>query len=136
MSGAAISLAAALSARLDETNRNRAQRAEVLAARLSAETRMTPLVAEAGSIGVYPRLGVLAPTADQREKALASLAGLGATRMYPASLDQLPALRPHLIGERHCPAAQEFCARLFTLPTHAGLHDRQIDAVVQTLGAL
>jgi dTDP-4-amino-4,6-dideoxygalactose transaminase len=136
MPGAAVVLAAALLPELDAFNRSRAQRTKALAARLNADTNFTPLLTAPGDIGIYPRLGVLAPTPAKRDAALAALRWLGATRMYPTPLQAVPALRPHLVGETDCPGAQNFCARLITLPTHAGMRARCVDELVRTLRAL
>ena len=92
-------------------------------------TRFTPLVAAAGT-AAYPRLGVIAPSADARD---AALAPLGATRLYPSSLDRLEKLEPHRVGAAPCPGAHEFASRLLTLPTHAGLRARHVDEIVRTL---
>lgn len=134
--GASLCLAAGLLGGLDRANASRAARARQLAQRLSAQTRFGPLLAPENGTGVYPRLAVLAPSAPLREAALAALWQLGASPMYPSTLDAIPALRPHLVGEVDCPVARDFCARLLTLPTHAGLTDARLEEVVQALGAL
>lgn len=131
--GAAVALAAALLPELDAANQSRSRRAEAIGARLSVETNFVPLLARPDDTGVYPRLGVLAPTPLQCRAALAALEPLGATRMYPTPLSEIPALLPHLVGDVHCPGAQDFCARLLTLPTHAALRGRRLDEVVRIL---
>lgn len=133
ISGSALVLAAALLPELDALNRSRAQRAEGLAARLESETDFIPIVATNGNLGIYPRLGVVAPSRAKRDAALASLTSFGATAMYPSPLDEIAALRPHLVGRTDCPGARLFCARLLTLPTHAGLTQRRVDELVQCL---
>jgi perosamine synthetase len=133
MPGSAIALAAAQLPELDEVNRSRARRAEALAARLIADTDFAPLLAAPGDTGIYPRLGVIAPSPARRDAALAALTSFGATAMYPTSLEKIAALHPHIVGETHCPGAQDFCARLLTLPTHAGLTRPRVDALIRHL---
>ena len=133
MPGAAVALAAALMPELDGANGARAQRARMLAARLMKDTGFVPLVAGAGDIGVHPRLGILAPTRARRDAALSALIPFGATRMYPTPLGEIPELRPHLVGETRCPGAEDFCGRVLTLPTHAGMRERRLDQVLEIL---
>jgi len=79
---------------------------------------------------------VLAPDARTRDAALRALGWLGVTGMYPDPLDRIPALVPHLAAGADCPGAREFCARLITVPTHAGLRGRRLDALVAELRRL
>ena len=133
MSGAAVALAAAILPELDACNASRADRAKALAARMTRETDFTPLLAGANEIGIYPRIGVLAPTSAKRDEALEALRWLGATRMYPAPLDSIPGLEPYLVGDTQCQGAYEFSARLLTLPTHTGMSEKRIDTLIQYL---
>ncbi len=130
--GASLCLAAALLPRLEAEARSRRVAAERLAQALRESTRFTPLVA-AGRSAVYPRLGVVAPHPGARDAALAALAPLGATRLYPSPLDDIERLQPHRVGGADCPGAHAFAARLLTLPTQAGLRRRHVDEVVRTL---
>jgi dTDP-4-amino-4,6-dideoxygalactose transaminase len=131
--GGAACLAAAQLPGLAEQARARVERALRLAEQLQRSTRFQPLLAQAGAFAVYPRLGVLAPAASARNRALAALRDEGATAFYPASLADLPALAPHLVEPADCPGARLFAARLLTLPTHAGLAGRRLAHVLRTL---
>jgi dTDP-4-amino-4,6-dideoxygalactose transaminase len=133
--GSALCLAAAALARFDEDTRARVERATALAGRIEAETSFAPIRPDAGSTGVFPRLALLAPSPPARDAALAALRDLGATTLYPASLDALPALRPQLAGAPSCPGARALCARLLTLPTHAGLRGARRRRVLEALAA-
>lgn len=133
MPGAAVTLAAALLSEFEATNRSRAQRALALAGRIMKDTDFVPLLARESDVGVYPRLGVLAPTRARRDAALVELVPFGATRMYPTPLGEIPDLRPHLVGETRCSGAEDFCGRVLTLPTHAGLRGRRLDGVLGIL---
>ncbi len=136
LSGEALALAAALLPTLDLANADRAARATALAQAIAADTRFEPLVARPDEVAIHPRLGVLAPSHEARDRALARLAHLGATAMYPATLDRVEALAPDLVSGPSYPGARDFCARLLTLPTHAGLTPRRRASVVSTLADL
>lgn len=135
MDGAALGLAAALAPELDRLNEARRATALQLADRIRQATAFTPLVEAPGTLGVYPRLGLLAPSGARRDQALAGLVQFGATAMYPSPMDAIRALVPHRADHEDCPGAQAFCDRLLTLPTHPGPGDRRLDAVVERLAA-
>jgi dTDP-4-amino-4,6-dideoxygalactose transaminase len=132
----ALCLAAALVNSVDSTNLARSDIAERVAREISARTAFEPLVAQAGSMAVYPRLGVLAPDRGRRDAALGRLRSLGVTAMYPTAINRIGALRPHLVGEVSAPGADEFCRRLLTLPVHRGLGGHRRDKVVRILQEL
>jgi len=131
--GASLCLAAAVLPEFEPANRARARRAVALAARITAETDFSPLVATEQDEGVYPRLGILAPSAAAREEALRALMPIGATRMYPTALDAIDALRPNLADESKTPVAREFAARLLTLPTSPALSGERLKFALHAL---
>jgi dTDP-4-amino-4,6-dideoxygalactose transaminase len=118
--GAALVLTASALAGLDGAGSTRARRAQEIGRRIAAETPFEPLLESESNHGVYPRLAVLAPDVAAREGAMGQLdaLGAGASRFYPASLDQVEPLQPHLAEPANCPRARELAARVFTLPTH------------------
>jgi dTDP-4-amino-4,6-dideoxygalactose transaminase len=130
--GASLCLASARLGSLERCRLQRSARAESLAAQLRERTRFEPLTAEPGR-GAYPRLGVVAPSGAARDAALGSLAHLGATRLYPAPLDGIPALESQGSGAPDLPGARTFAERLLTLPVHAGLRARTVDALTRAL---
>jgi dTDP-4-amino-4,6-dideoxygalactose transaminase len=134
--GASVALAAALLAELDEMNLSRARTAAAISERLMDETGFRPVVASDDRVAIHPRLAVLAPRAETRDTALSSLGWLGVTAMYPNTLDRVADLLPQLAGEVACPGAHEFCSRLLTVPTHAGLRGRRLDELVAQLKRL
>jgi len=134
--GASLCLAAAVLPEFETEKRHRARRAISLAACISAETEFSPLIASEGDEAVYPRLGVLAPTAAKRDEALRALTPVGATKMYPSALDAIDALRPHLADDPNTPVAREFAARLLTLPTGTALVGKRLDFALRTLRRL
>ncbi len=131
--GAAVCLAAAVLPEFEAANRARARRAAALAERISLETDFSPLLAADGDIAVYPRLGVLAPSAAARNDALHALAPVGATRMYPGPLERVKALQPHRVGKTETPGAQQFSDRLLTLSTEKTLAGERLEFTLRTL---
>ncbi|HEX5065489.1 MAG TPA: DegT/DnrJ/EryC1/StrS family aminotransferase [Myxococcota bacterium] len=131
--GASLCLAAVAERGLDARARERARRADALAADVAAAGAFQPIVAARADVGVYPRLALVAPSADARDAALAALRELGASGMYPSSLDAIAALRPHLAGEPRCPTARELAARLLTLPTHRELRGSERARLLEVL---
>jgi hypothetical protein len=134
--GASLCLAAAVFPEFETANRERARRAVALAERITAETDFSPLVAAEQDQPVYPRLGILAPSAAARDGALRVLTPIGATKMYPSALDAIDALRPCLADEPKIPIAREFAARLLTLPTSAALSGERVEFALRTLRRL
>jgi dTDP-4-amino-4,6-dideoxygalactose transaminase len=133
--GASMVLAAALLPRLTAEGRARAEQAEVLAGRIVAETSFEPLLATPISAGVYPRLALRAPTGTARDTARRNLDafGVGASAMYPSTLEFVDGLRPFLVGAEPCHGAIDLAARILTLPTHGKLNG---DLLKRTLAVL
>lgn len=133
MPGSAVALAAALASELDRLNAARREVAHALAGRIRSGTEYRPLLERPGDCGVFPRLGLLAPSRERRDRALAALVALGATAMYPTPMDAIRELAPHRIEDRACPGAKHFCERLLTLPTHADLGPARAEAILEVL---
>ena len=57
---------------------------------------------------------------DQRDRIYRELreAGMGPSRMYPSSLPDIPGLKALLTGQGRFPMAEDFAARILTLPIH------------------
>ena len=59
------------------------------------------------------------PAGATRSSPTLTAAGIGATTSYPASLADVPELRPSLAGDgAACPGARTVASRILTLPTH------------------
>ncbi len=75
----------------------------------------------AGSTPAWLRLPLLVGVPGWRERLVAELtaAGIGATTSYPASLADVPELRPSIAGDITAfPGARTVASRILTLPTH------------------
>ena len=64
-----------------------------------------------------------------------SEAGLGVSIMYPAILPTISGLETLLAGQGPFPAAEQFAARLLTLPTHAGVRRDDFEAMAVIMGS-
>ena len=121
---------------LDAHARLRARRAEALAAEIAAASafrRSGPMRPAPASTRGSPSWR---PLPAARDQALAALRDLGASGMYPSSLADVSALRPHLAAEPACETARALAARLLTLPTHrelAGARRARLLEVVRRL---
>lgn len=131
--GASLCLAAAMLPDFPDANRERSRATLALARRVTEETDFAPLLAASNTEAVYPRLALRAPHRPARDRALRALARLGATRMYPSSLDDLSALVPHLASKPCVPGAREFAARLLTLPAGSALRGERLEVVLRAL---
>jgi perosamine synthetase len=123
---------------LEHAEDDAARRVEVahaLAAEIGACSAWTPLIALSPARGVHPRLGVLAPDSRTRDAALRSLdrIGAGASLLYPKSLDAVPGLAEHRIGDPDCRGARSIAERILTLPTHGRLRGARRDDALAIL---
>ena len=94
-----------------------------------------PRLAE-GNHPNYVRLPVLAADRATRDRAVAALVaqGIGATAFYPGGLCDIPGIEKHLAPDAgHCKGAEEIAERLFTLPTHAYVEDRDLKSMAAIL---
>ena len=65
-----------------------------------------------------------------------SESGLGVSIMYPGILPIIPGLDTVLAGQGPFPAAEQFAARLLTLPAHAGVRRGDIQTVAAIMRSL
>src|SRR5262249_55112220 len=128
--GASLCLAAAAVEELERQGAARAARALSLGEAIAARSAFSPLRPDPDCSAVAPRLALLAPSAAARDAARARLRDLGASAMYPRSLDCVAPLEPHLAEAGACPAARELAARLLTLPTHRELGGAERERVL------
>lgn len=137
IAGDALLLCAHALARFEARRACRVAIAHSLAKDLTQRTRFEPLLAATGARASYPRLAVLAPDRAARDAALGALAGLGVARLYPAPLDAIPALKPHLVDPGGAfPGARAVSDRLLTLPTHGGLAGEPWRAALDVLARI
>jgi dTDP-4-amino-4,6-dideoxygalactose transaminase len=78
------------------------------------------------------RLPVYAPSHHSRDRAIDILPRLGvsAGALYPGTLQDIPALRPHIVGAAmEFPGAREIADRLLTLPVYPTLTEPDIERI-------
>lgn len=87
------------------------------------------------SVAVYPRLPLLAPSADQRHRALVALnhAGIGATGSYPLALPDVPEIQSHLANAGETPQARRVANTILTLPTHSYVSMLDVQRMLELL---
>lgn len=114
-------------ARLERSNRTRAEGAAFFAERLG-------LALPAGEPLPLLRLPLLLESREARARllALSREKGMGLSGMYPAPIHGIEEIRSVFRGERF-PSAEAICERLVTLPTHPLLARRDKEAICALL---
>jgi dTDP-4-amino-4,6-dideoxygalactose transaminase len=77
----------------------------------------------------YPRLPVIAASPWQRTRTISALrrVGIGASIFYPTAISEIPGINRYLaLPASCCPNAEWLAARLFTLPTHSLVTERDV----------
>ncbi len=131
-------LARTMADRLDTFAAIRRQHAAQILAGLHGVQGVRPVRLLAGSTPAYLRLPLLAESAAARDRDLAALrsAGIGASASYPASMADVPALRPHLAaGSDAAEGARHVARHILTLPTHPLVRAADISRMLTTLAA-
>jgi len=105
---------------LDNENDIRIENALFYRNSLLSNDRLVVPTAASGVRSVYLRFPILFESKEDRERVLLLLTKgrLGASRSYPAPLDQIPGFRKSLIGDCEIPNARWVADRILTLPTH------------------
>lgn len=78
---------------------------------------------------------VLAPSLQAREFALNRLErlGLGATRLYPRPVNEIPGTTDHVVAHGSLDCAGDFADRILTLPIHSHVDEADIERSVTVL---
>jgi perosamine synthetase len=107
--------------KLSELNQKRRENANQLIDGLKGcDGLILPQISPHGE-PAFLRLPILVKDLSVRDKIYKGLlkAGIGVSKMYPSSLDQIPSLGPYLVGETNrFPKAQFVASHILTLPTH------------------
>ena len=121
-SGPLTALASVMVPRLEWFTRARVENAAALLDGLRGVSGVRTIAPRPGSTPVYLRLPILLDDPQGRQRTMDALraAGIGATGSYPASLADVPALRPHLAdGPVRASGGRTVARQIVTLPTHA-----------------
>jgi dTDP-4-amino-4,6-dideoxygalactose transaminase len=118
-----------------QLNAQRSQKAEQMA-ELLAGSAFSVLRAASDSKPTFVRIPVLARNKSVRDAAVRMLRshGLGATAFYPSAICDIPALSPHIsCPSFHCPSAEDSAGRLFTIPSHEYVTERDLEEMADLL---
>ncbi len=113
---------------------------ERLSGMLAAESHNTALVDLPAACGlpteeIMLRYPLLLPDANSKQQCYTSFsaAGLGASRLYPAVLPDIPGVAKHIENITTYPHAADFCARLLTLPVHSHVSIRDANNMLDLI---
>ena len=118
--------------RLEQTAQQRAALAVRFAARIKAPWAVPALDSmKAGPL----RLPLLAPDRGRRDHFMQAMRrhGVAVSKMYPSTLAEIEALKPHLDGSTDCPGAEALAARLVTVPTYPSMSEADAARVERAL---
>jgi perosamine synthetase len=121
--------------RLEELTRARTTNATALIAALRTIPGLQFFAQRADASPVYLRLPVLLPDPETRDRALAALtvAGIGASRSYPASLADVPELRQCVGAASGATGGRHVAQHILTLPTHPFVRTEDISRTAAVL---
>ncbi len=99
------------------------------------EWRDLPSECKADASRSLLRYTVMAPSSEAREFALNRLEriGLGATRLYPRPVNEIPGTKEHVVVHDSTGSASDFADRILTLPIHSHVKKVDIDQTVCVL---
>ncbi len=125
--------------RLNEINGGRRKKTLLLASALRGNRFFWFPRNEIELEGSYIRFPVLAADRATRDRAVQCLraAGVGATVMYPDAICDIADIRSHAAIENyHCLMAEQISERLFTLPTHSFVEEKDVSRIARILNRL
>ena len=87
---------------------------------------------------VYLRFPIVFPEKEARRRVfwILSRRRLGASRSYPAPLNEIPAFRKYLCAEDDYPGAKFVADRILTLPTHPYVNEYDIQKIVSKINRI
>lgn len=122
--------------RLEKINSTRISNARYLIAALKDWDRISLLSSPEEAYSVYLRLPILFKESSERERIYNSLRGknLGASRMYPNSLDKIAGIENYLTPNRYDLPNSNFVEKnILTLPTHQFLNQTDLDRTIEVI---
>jgi perosamine synthetase len=133
-----VALARTMVPRLDEFTQARVANAGALLDALASVGGIQTVTPTPGAVPVYLRLPILVADADARDETLRELnaAGIGASGSYPASLADVPELRPRLAGSTLAVGGRRVARHIVTLPTHAFVSASDVSRAGRAIAAV
>jgi dTDP-4-amino-4,6-dideoxygalactose transaminase len=121
---------------IEDLNAGRRQKANAIREEIGETPQFSFVRPHEGCQPVFTRLPVLAADEALRDRAVTRLRGrgIGASPMYPSAICDIPGLKEHMASDAfHCPRAEQVAKRLFALPTHSFLRDKDIREIAAVL---
>lgn len=111
--------------RLHQSNQQRREMA-------ASVSRQIPLNLPQGPAHPYLRLPMLAATPQGRERihSSAQRRGLGVSLAYPTPINEIPEIS-HMFDGRRFPSARRVSERIFTIPTHQWISEKDTRAIAE-----
>jgi perosamine synthetase len=121
--------------RLDKVNEIRKRNSRIIIERAANLKNYAIPGSSRGDIP-YIRIPLLATDRNMRDNIISALARIGviSSGMYPSTVANIPQIEEHLVGENEkFPGAENVVDRLFTLPTHSYVRERDINNIISCL---
>jgi dTDP-4-amino-4,6-dideoxygalactose transaminase len=129
---------AVLFPKLGDINIIRSRNARIVCERILQDTGFSIPGYSADKFPIYLRLPVLARNSGERDNVIAALnrAGVKSSAMYPSTIRRIKGIEKYLSNmDDDFEGAQAVVERLFTLPTHHFVKDRDVDKIMDCLKA-
>lgn len=123
--------------KLDKTNEIRRHNSRLIIDRVAVLKHYTIPGSSKGDIP-YIRIPVLAPDRNIRDRIISALGRIGviSSGMYPSTVANIPQIKEHLVcSNEKFPGGEDVVNRLFTLPTHSYVGERDINKIIDCLKA-
>jgi hypothetical protein len=132
-----VALALVMSRSLDSFTQARVATARALSRGLASLAQVRVNAPVAGATPVYLRLPLMIEDEVARARAFDALRkiGIGATGSYPASIADVPELRPHFAGTPDAGNGRVVARRIMTLPTHPYVTGADVTRTIDALSA-
>jgi len=122
--------------RLDEFNQVRIKNALDLISALKDSNKISILPSSKDAYSIYLRLPILFKDSTEREKTFQLLKrkNLGASKMYPTSLEKIPGIENYLRESFFdLPIANSVVKCILTLPTHQFLKESDLQGIIKVI---
>ena len=123
--------------RLDEINQVRIKNALDLISALKDSNKISILPSSKDAYSIYLRLPILFKDSTEREKAFQLLKrkNLGASKMYPTSLEKISGIESYLVPDSSDFLNSDLLEKtLLTLPTHQFLSKNDLNEIIKVIG--
>jgi dTDP-4-amino-4,6-dideoxygalactose transaminase len=137
LSGLQTAIGCSVFKKLDDWNDIRRKNAKVLYEGLKTHKELTTPKPLPHCDPIYLRFPILVMNPQLREKIYSNLIanGIGASKVYPTGIHQIPAVAHHLVNPGgKFPQTDLVASSILTLPTHPLLTSKDLDRITETIG--